>query len=66
MLNSQSPTIKHRETEMPSDDTKKRIHNPVTGRYYQIRQRSTCKGEKGTIMGTWSPPKDDDKRKKKR
>jgi hypothetical protein len=43
------------EEEMPKEK-KKRIHNPVTGRYYQIRQRSSSKGQRGTIMGTWKPP----------
>jgi len=42
---------------------KKRIYNPKTGRYYQIRQRSSSKGRRGTIMGTWSPPA---KKRKKR
>ena len=32
---------------------KKRIYNPVTGTYYEIRQRSTVRGEKGTIKGKW-------------
>ena len=48
--------------EMPKQ-AKKRIRNPRTGRYYKIRQRSSTKGRRGTIMGTWSPPK---KRKKSR
>lgn len=48
--------------EMPKK-AKKRIHNPTTGRYYQIRQRSSTKGPKGSIMGTWSPPKKKKSRK---
>lgn len=35
----------------------KRISNPVTGTYYQIRVRSTSAGNKGTIIGKWSPPR---------
>lgn len=34
-----------------------RISNPVTGTYYKLRVRSTSAGNKGTIMGKWSPPK---------
>lgn len=37
--------------------TKKRIYNPITKSYYQIRVRSTSVGEKGTIIGKWRPPK---------
>jgi hypothetical protein len=44
------------ESQLSYSKTRKRIHNPTTGRYYQIRQRSSKKGTKGTIMGTWSPP----------
>lgn len=29
----------------------KRIHNPQTGKYYQIRQKNTNAGQKGQIMG---------------
>ncbi len=36
---------------------KKRIYNPVTGRYYTIRQRTTKFGRKGQIKGLWKPPK---------
>jgi hypothetical protein len=32
----------------------KRIHNPKTGSYYKIRERTTKKGKKGQIMGRWS------------
>jgi hypothetical protein len=34
-----------------------RISNPVTGTYYRLRVHSTSAGNKGTIMGKWSPPK---------
>jgi len=30
----------------------KRIHNPSTGKYYAIRQRSTSSGNKGQIVGS--------------
>lgn len=30
-----------------------RIHNPKTGTYMRIRQRSTSKGRKGQIMGKY-------------
>jgi hypothetical protein len=61
MLNSEKGELKTKEEEMP--EKRKRIYNPKTGRYYQIRQRSSSKGQKGTIMGTWSPPA---KKKRKR
>lgn len=32
----------------------KRIHNPKTGKYYKLRQRTTSKGKKGQIMGGYS------------
>jgi hypothetical protein len=31
----------------------KRIHNPITGKYMQIRQRNTVAGKKGQIMGLY-------------
>jgi len=31
-----------------------RIYNPVTNSYYQIRQRTTSAGRKGSIIGKWS------------
>lgn len=31
----------------------KRIHNPATGKYYAIRQRTTSSGKKGQILGTY-------------
>ena len=34
--------------------TKKRIHNPATGKYYAIRQRTTSSGQKGQIIGAYS------------
>ena len=56
--------VKETEGEEVSKTAKKRIHNPKTGRYYQVRQRSSTKGRKGTIMGTWSPPKKSKKSRK--
>lgn len=38
------------------NSTIKRIRNPVTGTYFKIRQRTTSGGNKGTIIGKWSPP----------
>lgn len=35
----------------------KRIHNPVTGKYYEIRQRSSKNGDAGQIKGLWSSKK---------
>jgi len=32
----------------------KRIHNPVTGKYYELRQRTTEYGNAGEIKGLWS------------
>ncbi len=34
----------------------KRILNPVTGKYYKIRQRNTQNGTKGQILGLWKQP----------
>jgi len=31
----------------------KRIHNPSTGKYYAIRQRTTSSGKKGQIIGSY-------------
>ena len=31
----------------------KRIHNPKTGKYYSVRQRTTSKGRKGQIIGSY-------------
>ncbi len=31
----------------------KRILNPVTGKYYKIRERNTSNGTKGQILGLW-------------
>jgi len=36
---------------------RKRIYNPATGKYYELRQRTTKKGRKGQIKGLWHPPK---------
>jgi len=47
---------------MPTKKSRKRIYNPKTGKYYEIRQRTTKKGRKGQIKGLWSSKKE---RKKK-
>ncbi len=36
---------------------KKRIYNPVTETYYEIRQRTTEYGQKGEIKGKWKKKK---------
>jgi hypothetical protein len=45
---------------MAGNTKRKRIFNPVTGRYYSVRQKTTSKGKAGQIKGLWStkkPPK---------
>lgn len=39
---------------------KKRIFNPVTGHYYEIRQKSSKHGKKGQIKGLWSQKRKSD------
>ena len=41
---------------------KKRIYNPVTKKYYEVRQKSSKHGKSGEIKGLWKQPK----KKKKR
>ena len=41
---------------MSKKKPRKRIK--VKGHYMQVRQRSTEKGNKGTIMGKWKPKKE--------
>ncbi len=36
---------------------RKRIYNPVTGRYYEVRERSSKYGKAGEIKGLWSSRK---------
>ncbi len=38
-------------------NTTKKIYNPITNTYYQVRVKNTPAGKKGTIIGTWSPKK---------
>jgi len=40
----------------------KRIHNPVTGKYYSVRQKTTSKGRAGQIKGLWSTKKQSKKK----
>ncbi len=35
-------------------ERKKRIYNPVTGKYYEVRVRTTKYGKAGQIKGLWS------------
>jgi hypothetical protein len=37
--------------------SKKRIYNPLTGKYYELRQRSSKYGDSGEIKGLWSSKK---------
>jgi hypothetical protein len=37
-----------------AEEVRKRIYNPVTEKYYEIRQRSSKTGKKGQIKGLWS------------
>lgn len=41
---------------MPTE-IKKRIYNPYTGKYYELRQKSTTSGKKGQIKGLWHQKK---------
>lgn len=66
MLNSQENEIETKEGEMSRKKKKKRIYNPVTGTYYRIRQRSSNKGRRGTIIGKWKPPTKKAKKKKRK
>lgn len=35
----------------------KRVYNPVTKKYYSVRERTTKNGKKGEIKGLWSSKK---------
>jgi len=37
--------------------SKKRIYNPVTGKYYELRSRKHNFGKPGQFKGLWEPPK---------
>ncbi len=39
--------------------TRKRIYNPITKKYYQLRQKTTSRGKRGEIKGLWKPPAKD-------
>ena len=41
----------------------KRVYNPITKKYYQLRQRDSMKGKKGEIKGLWKQPKRSDQKK---
>jgi hypothetical protein len=36
---------------------KKRVYNPYTKKYYELRKKTTKKGKKGQIKGLWKQPK---------
>ena len=44
---------------------KKRIYNPVTKKYYSLRQRTSKYGRPGQIKGLWSSSKKKKKKKKR-
>lgn len=46
---------------MSTKKPKRRIYNPKTGKYYEIRQETTKGGRKGQIKGLWSPKKSNEK-----
>ena len=67
MLNSKQHELDIKEEEMPKKTkSRKRIYNPTTGTFYRIRQRSSNKGARGTIMGKWVPPTETKKKKKRK
>ena len=42
---------------MSTSTARKRIYNPVTHKYYEIRQNSSKYGGPGQIKGLWSSDK---------
>lgn len=51
--NKENETFKPKKGKSNMPQPKKRIYNPVTETYYEIRQRSTSRGNKGTIKGKY-------------
>jgi len=49
---------------MSKKKSRKRIE--IKGHYMQVRQRSTKKGKKGTLMGKWKPEKKKNTTRKKK
>ena len=49
--------MEFRRKEEMAKRPKKRIRNPKTRSYYEIRRRTTKYGRKGQIKGKWKPPK---------
>jgi hypothetical protein len=49
--NNDGEIVSHEDTMPPP---KKRIYNPVTGKYYEVQQRTTEIRRKGQIKGSWS------------
>jgi hypothetical protein len=41
---------------------RKRVHNPKTGTYLKRRQKTTSKGKKGQIMGSYKPKRHNKKK----
>jgi hypothetical protein len=38
---------------MSEEKPSKRIYNPVTGNYYEVKEHSSKYGKKGLIKGLW-------------
>jgi hypothetical protein len=49
--NNDSEIVPHESTMPPP---KRRLYNPVTGKYYEVQQRATEKRRRGQIKGSWS------------
>jgi flagellar hook assembly protein FlgD len=48
--------------EIMAQKKKKRVYNPYTKKYYELRQRTSKTGKKGQIKGLWKKPKDKSKK----
>ncbi len=69
MLNPEDKKVEDKEEVMPKKSyatSCKRIYNPTTKTSYRIRQRSSNKGARGTIMGKWKPQIETKKKKRKK
>jgi hypothetical protein len=62
MKNNETVASRDLETNNNDDEVvsnefamaKRRIYNPVTGKYYEIRERTSKTGRRGQIKGSWS------------
>lgn len=48
---------KTKKTKSSSTSPRKRLYNPTTKSYYKVRERTTSRGQKGTIMSKWKSPR---------